>query len=407
MTLDELLEQVRTAFDCRLSRVERQRKFEARTWGPGDVSLRNQARIHHYDSAGALLEVFRRVTIQPEARDRIKLGAGDKSKSAGKHFNKFSLRVAKQPDEQRATDIKCYNCNRVGYISRECIRPKRERGLCYECGEKGHVYNDCPKKKNKQQITNIYDNPAAETNFRRNVMFEIKGSNFRQMLCLDTLLDTGSPVSFVKERFIGNANIDPINEFDHRYCGINNSKLTIVGKITARITLGNDCAEDVTVLIVPENTMITSAVLGRDVLRRFELVLAKTEVADTTQEIMNINFSEAHDNPVDCLDINAETSYDVQNKFKRLFIENYVKPQRPKEPKVQAELKLTLKDFQPFHCTPRRISYSERDQLQCIFDRLLEKNYIRPSNSEYASPIVLTRKKNEEVRMIRGFQNLK
>lgn len=217
---------------------------------------------------------------------------------------------------------------------------------------------------------------------------------------------TGSPVSFLKERFVNGVNVEPVNELDYRYCGINNSKLTIKGKVTARIALGVDSREDVTILIVPENTMITPAVLGRDALRKFELVLTKANMTDEAQEIMNINLAEIQSDPIDCLDINSGASHGARDEFRRLFIDNYVKPQRPREPRVRTELKLVVKDSQPFHCTPCRISHSEREKLQGILDRLLEKGYIRPSNSEYASPIVLPRKKNGEIRMCVDFRIL-
>jgi len=107
MTMDGLLEKMRSAFDCRPSRMERRKKFESRTWNSGetfadyyheklilanqvpiddselmdylideigDASLRNQTRIHQYDSTGAVLEAFQKIIIQPEARDRLKRG---------------------------------------------------------------------------------------------------------------------------------------------------------------------------------------------------------------------------------------------------------------------------------------------------------------------------------------------
>jgi len=36
MTMEELLERMKSAFDCRPSRMERRKKFESRTWNSGD-----------------------------------------------------------------------------------------------------------------------------------------------------------------------------------------------------------------------------------------------------------------------------------------------------------------------------------------------------------------------------------
>lgn len=62
-----------------------------------------------------------------------------------------------------------------------------------------------------------------------------------------------------------------------------------------------------------------------------------------------------------------------------------------------------IKDF---YFSPRRLAYSEKDKLREIVDDWLEKGIIRPSNSEYASPIVLVWKKNGEYRMCVDYRTL-
>jgi len=181
----------------------------------------------------------------------------------GKYANKPEYMITKQQEGFRV-EARCYNCNRTGHMVRKCLQPKRERVTCYDCGEKGHFSRDCPRK-DKRQVAHVYEDP--EEDFRRNVMFEIADSKLPRALCLNTLLDTRSPVSFLKERFVSAADIELVNDSDYHYHGINDFKLTIRGKVAARITLGGDSRDGVTILVVPENTMVASAVLGRDVLK--------------------------------------------------------------------------------------------------------------------------------------------
>lgn len=47
---------------------------------------------------------------------------------------------------------------------------------------------------------------------------------------------------------------------------------------------------------------------------------------------------------------------------------------------------------------PRRLSYYEKNELRKITDELLANNIIRPSESPYASAVVLVKKKNGDIR---------
>lgn len=75
--------------------------------GIGDISLRNQARIHHYDSAGELLKAFREVIIQREAKDRTKRSTVEEKWNPRRYRNKSEFGVsAKQQDRQRAAETR-------------------------------------------------------------------------------------------------------------------------------------------------------------------------------------------------------------------------------------------------------------------------------------------------------------
>lgn len=89
----------------------------------------------------------------------------------------------------------------------------------------------------------------------------------------------------------------------------------------------------------------------------------------------------------------------TRGKLLDLYNNYYVRPERPSKPGVYSEMKLNLSDDKPFSCNPRRLSYAEKSELQILLDEYLKKGYIRPSESEFVSPIVLVRKKTGELRM--------
>ena len=65
--------------------------------------------------------------------------------------------------------------------------------------------------------------------------FDTFGENIK--LQLDTLLDTGSPVSFIKEAFVPKEILDTSFTQGRKYSGINSSKLEILGEISASIVI--------------------------------------------------------------------------------------------------------------------------------------------------------------------------
>jgi hypothetical protein len=67
---------------------------------------------------------------------------------------------------------------------------------------------------------------------------------------------------------------------------------------------------------------------------------------------------------------------------------------------------IQLKHDQPIYFRPRRLSLSEKETLRKILDGLLEKRIIRPSNSPYASKIVLVKKKNGETRLCVDYREI-
>jgi len=54
----------------------------------------------------------------------------------------------------------------------------------------------------------------------------------------------------------------------------------------------------------------------------------------------------------------------VRNEFVKQFHDTYLQAEKPIEPKVKAEIKLYVKDKQPFHFTPGRLSYEEKNRLR-------------------------------------------
>lgn len=113
---------------------------------------------------------------------------------------------------------------------------------------------------------------------------------------------------------------------------------------------------------------------------------------------------------IDKLKVNPELEHSVKKEVEQLFVSEYlnVRPSdaHPITSPSDIELVISLKHEQPISYRPRRLSYSDKQKLREILDRLLKENVIRPSNSPYASPIVLVHKKNGELRLCVDYREL-
>ena len=70
------------------------------------------------------------------------------------------------------------------------------------------------------------------------------------------------------------------------------------------------------------------------------------------------------------------------------------------------EVTLTLSDDKPVTYRPYRMPYSEREKVNNIVKDLINNEIIRESQSPYASPILLVKKKNGEERMCVDYRAL-
>ena len=92
--------------------------------------------------------------------------------------------------------------------------------------------------------------------------------------------------------------------------------------------------------------------------------------------------------------------------LEKMINDRYLKPFRSDEPKIKCEMKLALDNPKPFNCPSRRLAYSEKSKLQIFIDEYLEKGYIRPSESEFVSPIMLVKKNTGDIRMCVDYRTL-
>lgn len=96
---------------------------------------------------------------------------------------------------------------------------------------------------------------------------------------VNCLIRFGKPNYFYKKKFVKDCKIKSVSEFVQQFNGINNSKLIVLGTIDAEMTLNGVTKSNVTLIIVPDNTMQSNIVLERDTLKIFEVMFSNASMS--------------------------------------------------------------------------------------------------------------------------------
>lgn len=156
----------------------------------------------------------------------------------------------------------------------------------------GHQAKDCSVtgvtlkeniKPEKKDVNSVFE---EDQNFVRKLRYQFFNEKMQgEIECnLDTLLDTGSSVNFVKDNVVPSQLIESASAKDNRYGELNGSTLEVKGRVLVKLSLNNKEHKIVSLLIVPKTTMKASIVIGRDVLLKFYKKL----------DLSNINYDIEH-----------------------------------------------------------------------------------------------------------------
>lgn len=170
--------------------------------------------------------------------------------------------------------------------------------------------------------------------------------------------------------------------------------------------------------VVPYSTSQTDCLLGRNFLAhpRVNFSVIDGQFIITFKQTDNIPFNETLSLDFDLnkyteldidLDINDKLGNDIITSVKQIYINNYVKHSAQSSDDARPEMHIQLKAHNSFYFRPRRLSFYEKEKLQIILDEMLAKQIIRPSTSEYSSPIILVKKKkNGDLRLCVDYREL-
>jgi len=289
--------------------------------------------------------------------------------------------------EGKLTVRSCLNCGSRTHISPQCPKPKREKGACYECGSTSHQIGSCPgrakqssdastEKKSGLMNIDMADDvvPPVDHPKPYEVQCHIDVPVAEHEVCeveFNAVIDTGSPISLLKCKFIPNNYVVIKPACDSNFYGINGAKLNILGIFETNVIINNNVL-DFIFYIVPNNTMSSDAILGRDLLSKpgfkIEFMNDKVniinlnsdiimkEVDNNFDEILCINYSQDENDCDNCLlNMNPDLDTEMRNKFIEVYNNEYHNMLKEnvesRDSNVDFDMKIILKHEQPILST--------------------------------------------------------
>lgn len=216
---------------------------------------------------------------------------------------------------------------------------------------------------------------------------------------VESLIDSGSDINLITMDLFFSLNIISYVKETIEFSGLGATKISSLGKIECDVNFDEHCFRCM-FYIVPESVMPYKVILGQPFLQNTVIVFNKGLVNVVPQ---------GGDNILSCLftDISEEVIGYVPDQQLKCEVQNLVKnycPIQTKEAPIQ--MHIVMKDDIPVAQRPRRLAIKEQQEVDKQVSEWLQKGIIKPSYSEYASPLVLVKKKDGSTRVCVDYRKI-
>lgn len=297
----------------------------------------------------------------------------------------FGKEVKKENDGTKPKN--CFNCGERGHKSQEC--PNKDKGVkCFKCNTYGHISTKCTKNGSTNQSssgqtsTSVHTIQAVPKHSVKITIDDIQ---------LIALLDTGSDICAIRDDiYEKHLRHIPLIKDNIVVTGIGCNKIKTLGLFKKRVAI-NEEEMELTFHIIPRETSSFAAIVGNECLSIVDISIRNNVVEIYKKEQTNFLMEIRMDKETDANNLDLEhISEDRYRNELREIVNNY-KPAKTKE--VDIKMKIILKDEEPVYERPRRLAVEEKTIVEEQIKAWLEEGIIKPSCSEFASPIVLVKKK--------------
>lgn len=353
------------------------------------------------------------------------------SKSSAPRSVAFNSTQSKQTTDssrkRSSADIKCFSCGQLGHRQANCSkRPRIDQGLskvsstssaassrpafvqtrsepCSFCKKLGHSVDTCFAKQRSEATNKETVNfcKVLVTSTNSDVVVAVI-----QDVPVDILIDSGSTISLMSSSLLKHFNCSVKPAF-RILKGLGSQEVESTSYVRLPIEFDGLTLE-VDLFIVPSQYMNTPVILGTDVLNREGVRYVRTKdyqrltrVERSTDTVMAVQSEPSIPINTPLVDDQLQKLLEIVNHFSKFFISGTAT-----STVKTGCMSIKLNSNTPVYYRPYRLSHAETLRVREIIKDLLDKGIIEESDSEYASPILLVKKKDGSDRMCVDFRKL-
>lgn len=290
---------------------------------------------------------------------------------------------AKKETTRKPGDIICYNCGDSGHVSKDC-KSKPLGVKCFKCNQFGHRAFECKDKQTgkSSDVNNI--TASVNNKMCKNILVnDVK---------LEALIDTGSHVTLIRNIAYGRIGSPSFKYNSIRLTGFGRNEVKTLGSFLQVVNV-DDQDFELKIHVVPDSAMPMDVIIGSDISEQAQIKVDQDGVFVSK----NINSFIAN------IDIKPESNIEISHipdekvrKDVAKVIDSY---QPVKNKTTNIEMKLIVEDNRPIYSKPRRLPLTERRIVDEQVEEWLKEGIVEECSSDYASPVVVVRKKDGSPRV--------
>lgn len=304
--------------------------------------------------------------------------------------------------ECRQKSYVCYICKEVGHKATVCPNRSRAPTVQYQQNKQQHLQQQ-PRSYNftTQQQSFSGHTPQQQSNYTSGeVNLCAQNQHLKPMMkniIINTrqtgaLIDTGSDINILREDVYQKLRNPPeLNSTILSLTGIGGTNINTHGSALFAATIDNIDYRFIMHIIGVREASV-EVILGKDFLFDKKVIIENGVVHIENNAVNNV------------FQINVESYNEFTKPVEIQKLIDEYKPNRNYQTEIQTTI--ILKDDEPVYQHPRRMAITEKAIVEKQINEWLENDIIVPSKSEYASPIVLVKKKDNSHRLCVDYRRL-